>query len=91
VYSIPDARHIGKSQLPGGHDLVAEETAASHGGRVVERSALHQKYVEVAVAVVIQQRYACAHDLGHIELARCSGGVSKIQACLRRAVSKLRA
>ena len=60
--------------VPGGNPLAA----------ALDRSALHQIEIEVAVAVVVEQTDSGAHDLGEVEATRRTVPVLEVDADLAR-------
>jgi hypothetical protein len=74
------------------HTVVAEQARAGRLTRLapVERRALEQQHVEVAVTVVVEQGPARAHDLGHEVLAARAGEVPEAQAGFFRDVAEQR-
>ena len=86
--------HIREVQraAPVGRDLeIVAKQAARRMGRTdlparLERSALHEEDVEVAVRVVVEERRAGAHLLGHVVLAGRAADVCKRQPRLVRPI-----
>ena len=65
-------------------EVVAEQAARGVrgciGGRlVVERAALDEEHIEIAIVVVVEERDPGAHFLGHVVLAGCAVDMGEVQ------------
>ncbi len=93
-----DSRHVGEPHRPGAirldNEVVAVQTIAGHLGRRYQRSAsperrpLHEKRVQVAVVVVVEERRAWRHDLRLVKPAGHAVEVHEIEAKLASAVGE---
>lgn len=82
-------RHVHELQFAGFFQHVSEQPITRlglRGGReqrsrgrfpLLHHRALDQKYFQIPIAVVIEERHARAHDLWQVVLAGCAGEVTK--------------